>query len=85
MQLKINLTSGAKVRHNFPSPFERGKFSSLSYRESNLSLISRETMRLLVDDQPIPIGIQTKSIFLAQICYKRSQGIVFFFRRQKTT
>ena len=41
-------------------------------------------MRLLVDHQPVPIGIQSKSIFLAQICYKRSQGIVFFFRRHKT-
>ena len=54
----------------------RGKFSSLSYHESNLSLIARETMRLLVNHQLIPIAIQPKSISLEQICYKRSQGIV---------
>ena len=54
----------------------RGKFSSLSYHESNLSLIARETMRLLVNHQLIPIVMQPKSIFLEQTCYKRSQGIV---------
>ena len=52
-------------------------------------LIARETMRLLVNHQPIPIAMQSKSISLEQICYKRSKGIVvtslhiFFFRRQK--
>ena len=55
--------------------FGRGKFSSLSYHKSNLSLIARETMRLLVNHQLIPIAIQPKSISLEQICYKRSQGI----------
>ena len=33
-------------------------------------------MRLLVNHQSIPIAIQSKSISLEQICYKRSQGIV---------
>ena len=32
-------------------------------------------MRLLVDHQLIPIVIQTKSISIEQICYKRFQGI----------
>ena len=41
----------------------------------NLSLIARETMRLLVNHQLIPIAIQPKSTSLEQICYKRSQGI----------
>ena len=54
-----------KGRHNFPSPLD----------ETNLSLIARETMRLLVNHQLIPIAIQPKSISLEQICYKRSQGI----------
>ena len=49
---------------------------TVSYRESNLSLIARETMRLLVNHQLIPIAIQSKSISLEQICYKRSQCIV---------
>ena len=52
-----------------------GKISSLSYRESNLSLIARETMRLLVNHQSIPIAIQSKSISPEQICYERSEGI----------
>ena len=44
------------------------------YHESNLSLIARETMRLLVNHQLIPIAIQPKSISPEKICYKRSQG-----------
>ena len=32
-------------------------------------------MRLLVNDQLNVIAIQSKSISLEQICYKRSQGI----------
>ena len=55
--------------------FGRGRFSSLSYDESNLSLIAREIMRLLVNYQLIPIAIQLKSISLEHICYKRSQGV----------
>ena len=54
----------------------RGKFSSLSYHESNLSLIARETIRLLINQRLIPVAMQSKSISLEQICYKRSQGIV---------
>ena len=49
--------------------------NSLSYYESNLSLIARETMQLLVNHQFIPISVQPKSISLEQICYKSSQGI----------
>ena len=45
MQLTINLTSGNKGRHNFPSPLD--EFSSLSYHESNLALSARETMLLI--------------------------------------
>ena len=60
-----------KGRHNI-----QGKFSSLNYHESNLSLIARRTMRLLVNHQLILIAIQSESILLEQICYKRSQGIV---------
>ena len=52
-----------------------GKLSSLSYHESNVSLIARETKRLLVNHQLIPIAIRPKNISLEQICYKRSQGI----------
>ena len=51
------------------------KFMSLSYHKSNLLLIARETMRLLVNHQLISITIHPKSISLEQICYKRSQGI----------
>ena len=54
----------------------REKFSSLSYHESNLSLIAQKTVQLLFNHRPIPFVIQPKSIFLAQICFKRSQGIV---------
>ena len=52
-----------------------GKFSSLSYHKSNLWLIAREIMRLLVNLQLIPIVILPIDISLEQICYKRSQGI----------
>ena len=71
MQLTINLTNGLIIFR----VLWRGKFSSLSYQESNLSLIVRETMRLLVNHQLIPIAIHPKSIYLEQICYERSQGI----------
>ena len=54
-----------KGRHNFPSPLD----------ETNLSLIARETMRLLVNHQLIPIAIQPQSNSREQICYRRSQGI----------
>ena len=79
-----------KGRHNFPSPLDKVKFSSLSYHESNLSLIARETMRLLVNHQLIPIPTQPKSISLEQFVTKDLNVlpllhcIVFFFRRQKT-
>ena len=76
MQLTINLTSGNKGASLFSESFGRGKFSSLSYNELNLSSIARETMRFLVNHQLILIAIQPKSISLEQICYKRSQGIV---------
>ena len=39
-------------------------FCSLSYHESNLSLIARETMPLLVNRQLVPVAIQLKSISL---------------------
>ena len=42
-------------------------FSSVSYHESNLSLIARETMRLLMAVSAIQI--QPKGISLEQICY----------------
>ena len=45
------------------------------FDESNLSLITLETMRLSVNHQLIPIAIHPKSTSLEQICYKRSQGI----------
>ena len=45
------------------------------FDKSNLSLIARETMRLLVNNQLIPIAIQLKDISLQQISYKRSRGI----------
>ena len=51
------------------------EFSSLSYHELNLLLISRETIRLMVSHQLIPIAIQSKSISIEQICHKRFQGI----------
>ena len=54
-----------KGRHNFPSPLD----------ETNLSLIARETIRLLVNHQLIPIAIQPQGNSREQICYKRSQGI----------
>ena len=60
----------------FSESFGRGKFSFLSYHESNLSLITQETIRLLVNHQLILIALQPKSISLEQTCYKRSQDIV---------
>ena len=53
----------------------RHNLSSLSYQESNLLLIARETMWLLVNHQLIPIAIQPENISLEPICYNRSQGI----------
>ena len=50
-------------------------FTSLSYNDLNSSLVARETMRLWVNHQLIPIGIQSKIISLEQIYYKRAQGI----------
>ena len=75
VQLTINLTSGNYGASSFSQSFGWGRFSSLSYHESNLSLIARETMRLLVNHQLIPIAIQPNSVCLEQIRYKRSQGI----------
>ena len=60
-----------KEQHNFG----RGKFSSISYHESNLSLIARENMRLQVNRLLVSIAIQPKSISLEQICYKIYQSI----------
>ena len=48
--------------------------SSLSYHETNLLLIAREIMRLLVNHQLIPMPLQPRRTFVEQICYKRSQG-----------
>ena len=45
----------------------KGRLSSLSYCESNLLLIARGTIQLLVNHQLIPISIQSKSILLEQI------------------
>ena len=42
-------------------------FCSLSYHESNLSLIARETMPLLVNRQLVPVAIQLKSISLEKM------------------
>ena len=78
-----------KERHNSES-FGRGKFSFLSYHESDLSLIARETIRLLINHQLISIMMEFKSMILEQISYKRSQGIVvtllhcLFFSTSKT-
>ena len=55
--------------------FGQGKFSFFSYHESNLSLIARETMRFLVNNQLNPFPIQCKSISLEHSCYERSQAI----------
>ena len=43
---------------------------SLSYHESSLSLITGETIRLLVNHQLVTMEIQPKSISLDQACYK---------------
>ena len=48
---------------------------SLSYHESNLSLIAQETMRLLVNHQLISLAKQPKSVSLEQICYTISQDV----------
>ena len=64
-----------KERHNLKIHRHNQKFNSLSFHESNLSLIAPETMWLLGNHYLIPIAIQPKRISLEQICYKRSQGI----------
>ena len=43
------------------------RLNSLSYCESNLLLIARGTIQLLVNHQLIPISIQAKSILLEKI------------------
>ena len=68
-----------KGRQNIPSPLDEENLAP-SYYDSNLSLIARETMRLLFNHQLNSSPIQSKSISLEQICYYRSQCI----RRQKT-
>ena len=57
------------VELNFPRPKD---VLSLSL---SLSLIARETMRLLVNHQFIPMAIQPKNISFEQICYTRFQCI----------
>ena len=52
----------------------RQNFSSLSYYESNLFLIARKIMRLLVNHQLIPKRCKLKELHC----------ILFFFRRRKT-
>ena len=50
-------------------------FSSFSLNESNLSLIARKAMRLLVNHQPFPLRIRPKSISFEKSCYERSEVI----------
>ena len=77
VKLTINLTSGFHIwQVNFSSSkVLRKLWRPLSYHEWNLSLIARETMRLLVNYQLILIAAQPKRITLEQICHKRCEGI----------
>lgn len=61
-----------KRRHILRESFGRGKFSFLSYHESNLSLIALEAMPLLGNHQFIPFLIEPKGTSLEQNCYERS-------------
>ena len=49
--------------HLFPSPLDEN-ISYLSYHKWNLSLITWETMRLLVNHQLIPVAKQPKTSLL---------------------
>ena len=70
VQLMIKLMGGNKEAFKFFESFEQGKFSSFIYQESNLLIIIREAMRLLVNYHPIPFPIWSKSnISLEQSCY----------------
>ena len=61
---------GNKEAFKFFESFEQGKFVSFTYQESNLLIIIREAMRLLVNYHPIPFPIWPKSsISLEQSCY----------------
>ena len=77
VKLTINLTSGFHIWQVKLSSSKvlRKLWRPLSYHGWNLSLIARETMRLLVNYQLILIAAQPKSITLEQICHKRCEGI----------
>ena len=78
MQLTINLTSSNKgvfkftlhKRWSFPLKISSVNMSksavSFSYHESNLSLVTPQIMRLLINDQFIPFQIRPKSISFEQ-------------------
>ena len=64
----------AKGHHNlFSESFGWGKFSSLSYHESNLWLIAQETMQLLVNYQSTLMAIQPKIISWTNLLWKISR------------
>ena len=77
VKLTINLTSGFHIWQVKLSSSKvlRKLWRPLSYHGWNLSLIARETMRLLVNYQLILIAAQPKRITLEQICHKRCEGI----------
>ena len=66
-----NLTIGNLGALEFSNSFGRGKFSTFSYHEPNLSLIV-----FIVNYQVIPFPTKPKSISLEQCCYERSQTII---------
>ena len=69
VQLMINLTSGY-LRSVLV-------FQVLDYHESNLSLIAREIMRLLVNHYSFqPYMIRKHNYPLEHSCYGRSQAII---------
>ena len=63
-----------RCHNNFLSPLDEKKFSLLSYHESNLMLIARETMRFWLIINLFQSRYSLRISF-EQICYKRSQGI----------
>ena len=65
VQSTTNLTSSNK-----------GAFKFFGYHESNVSLIARQAMQLLVNHQLVLFPIQPEIICLEHSCYARSQAIV---------
>ena len=92
VQLAITLTSGNLRRLIIFWILCWGKFNFLDYHESNLSLMAREIMQLLVNNQFILFSIRSKStslrkllqIILSYFCYFTVISSSFDVQKKKT-